>query len=68
MLDNNDIKDNEKVLDLLVSGKMGYTHINYFFFFSWHKPFRKHKGKDYLKWEFMHLINLTFEKNVVDKT
>lgn len=33
MLDNNDIKDNEKVLDLLVSGKMGYTHINYFFFF-----------------------------------
>lgn len=32
MLDNNDIKDNEKVLDLLVSGKMGYTHINYFFF------------------------------------
>ena len=67
MLDNNDIKDNEKVLDLLVSGKMGDTNINYFFFF-WHKPFRKHKRKDYLKWEFMHLINLTFEKNVVDKT
>ena len=70
MLDNAVISKSIKELNLLVSEKMGYTDKNYgFFFFSpWLKPVRKRKGKDYPKQEFMQLISLTFEENVVNKT
>ena len=70
MLDNAVISKSIKKLDLLVAEKMGYTDKNYgffFFFFPWLKHVTQ-QVTHYPKQEFMHLISLTFEENVVDKT
>lgn len=70
MLDNAVISKSIKELNLLVSEKMGYADKNYgfFLFFSDLNLLGNTRAKITQNREFMHLISLTFEENVVDKT